>query len=122
MPEILALISHYTDRPDMFLTEVERHDPGFIKRMNASLKARSEKFRESRYNFGHRQAYASLALRIIAALAFIFLIGVAVYEANGFWTIIALVIAYSVSQGGPGGFLKIQGQALGVDDTAMHPD
>jgi hypothetical protein len=33
--EIAAQLNHYTDRPDLFLEAIERHDPGFIKKMNA---------------------------------------------------------------------------------------
>ncbi len=36
LPSIPALVSDYTNRPDLFLAEVERHDPGFIMRMNQS--------------------------------------------------------------------------------------
>lgn len=30
----LAQVSNYTNRPDLLIAEIEKHDPGFIKRMN----------------------------------------------------------------------------------------
>jgi hypothetical protein len=36
--EIAAQLNHFTDRPDLFLEAIEKHDPGFIKKMNAKLR------------------------------------------------------------------------------------
>lgn len=104
---ILALISNYTNRPDLFLSEVEKHDPGFIKRMNALAEQHAQKLRRGKYRFGEFQAYVSLSLSFFAAIFTMLFIYLAVVNNNGFWTIIALVIFYAVSQGGRGGFLRI---------------
>ena len=105
---ILALVRNYTNRPDLFLAEVEKHDPGFINRMNESAAAHSARFRESRFSFGERQAYTSLVFRVVAVVV---VLGALAYEVvaggAGFWTIIALAIFYAVTQGGNSGFLKI---------------
>lgn len=104
---ILALISNYTDRPDLLIAEVEKHDPGFIKRMNQSAEAHAERLREGKYHFGKYQAYATLGIQILAAFVVLGLFTLAIWKSAGFWTIIALVIAYSVTQSGVAGFTKI---------------
>ncbi len=55
--DVLALIANYTERPDLLLEVVEKHDPGFIKRMNQNAEAGAVEFRKSRFNFGRFQAY-----------------------------------------------------------------
>lgn len=104
---IFALISSYTDRPDLLIAEIEKHDPGFIKRMNASAEAHSERIRKEKYNFGKRQAYVSLVVSVLAAVVVLFLLGVAIFKELGFWSIIGLVVFYAVSQGGYSGFTRI---------------
>ena len=65
----LALVSNFTERPDLLIAEVEKHDPGFIKRMNGSAQSHSERFREVGFKFGRRQAYMSLTVQVIAAVS-----------------------------------------------------
>ena len=87
LPSILALISNYTDRPDLFLAEVEKHDPGFTKRMNSSAERHSEQLRVGKYHFGKRQAYAALGVSALAAIAILAILAIAVWKGQGFWTI-----------------------------------
>ena len=70
---ILALIENYTNRPDLFLSEVEKFDPGFTKRFNESAHAHSEQLRNGKYRFGKWQAYTSLGLQSLSIII-IFLI------------------------------------------------
>lgn len=49
--DIAAQINQYTDRPDLFLEAIERHDPGFIKGMNDEAREFSRKNRLSRFYF-----------------------------------------------------------------------
>ncbi|WP_156783363.1 hypothetical protein [Roseovarius nubinhibens] len=104
----IALISQYTERPDLLLETLEKNDPGFIKRMNAKAEERSERMSEARFRFGGIQAYSSLAVSVIAALV---LLGLTVYmvvnEIASFWAIIALIVFYAVSQSGPSGFFEL---------------
>lgn len=104
---ILALVDNYTDRPDLLVAEIERHDPGFVKRMNASSEAHSESYRTERLTFGKNQAYVALGVAAVAALAILVFVGIAVVRGAGFWTIIALAVFYAVTQGGPGGFARL---------------
>ena len=106
-PSILALISNYTDRPDLFLAEVEKHAPGFTKRMNASAERHSEQLRQGKYDFGKRQAYVALSVSALSAGAILFILGLAVWKAQGFWAIIGLAAFYAVTQGGSFGFSQI---------------
>jgi hypothetical protein len=106
-PSILALISNYTDRPDLFLAEVEKHDPGFTKRMNASAERHSEQLRQGKYDFGKRQAYVALAVSALSAGAILIILGLSVWKGQGFWAIIGLAAFYAVTQGGSFGFSQI---------------
>lgn len=104
----LALISNYTERPDLFLAEVEKHDPGFVAKMNKDSQERAEINESARFKFSRTQAYTSLALLFGAGAAIIITIVVATLQ-NGasFWQIIALGIVFAITQGGSFGFEKI---------------
>lgn len=106
--EIVAQINKYTDRPDLFLETLERHDPGFIRRMNSEAETFSKKGRTARFNFGRFQAYTALFVSVAAALV---CLGALVYmiEKNifSFWNIIGLAIFYAITQGGTRGFVSL---------------
>lgn len=104
---LVALVSQYTERPDLFLSEIEKHDPGFIARMNKAVEEHATQFRAGRYKFGQFQAYASLIVAVLAALIVLGTIIYAVSLGAGFFTILALVICYAVTQGGSRGFGRI---------------
>ena len=105
---ILALVRNYTNRPDLFLSEVEKHDPGFIKQINRSSAAHSARLREGKFNFGKWQAYTSLGIRVFAAVVVLVILAYAVIAGSaGFFTIIALAIFYAVTQSGMSGFSGI---------------
>lgn len=106
--DVLAIISHYTDRPDLLLEVLEKHDPGFIKRMNQNAEASAAEFRQSRFRFGRFQAYTTLAVQVTAALAILGLVGFALLNNTlNFWLLIAFAVFYAVAQGGRGGFMEI---------------
>lgn len=106
--EIAAQINQYTDRPDLFLETIEKHDPGFIKKMNDSARLYSKRSREQRFRFGKIQSYTALSLSLIAALIICAALVLMIYlgYAN-FWTIVGLAIFYAVTQGGSRGFGSI---------------
>lgn len=119
---LLALVRNYTNRPDLFLSEVEKHDPGFIKRMNESFAAHSARLREGKFNFGERQAYTSLGIRVFAAVVVLGVFAYAVIAGSaGFLTIIALAIFYAVTQSGISGFSGIA-SALSKAVTRLRKD
>lgn len=104
----IALISQYTERPDLLIETLERHDPGFVRRMNEKAEARSDKMNNARFLFGGFQAYSGLAVSIIAAITMLGLVSYMVIAGQAsFWIIIALIAFYAVSQGGPSGFLEL---------------
>lgn len=103
----LAFVSNYTERPDLFLSEVEKHDPGFTKRMNEDAQRRSERTAEARFKFGRVQAYTALGLSAIAAAVVLGAVIIAVWFGAGFWTIFALALFYAITQGGTFGFERI---------------
>jgi hypothetical protein len=106
--DVLAIISNYTERPDLLLEVVEKHDPGFIKRMNQNAEKYAEEFRQSRFRFGRSQAYATLAVQVIAALAILFFIWTALdQKLLNFWMLLGFAVIYAVAQGGRSGFLEI---------------
>lgn len=104
---LIALVSSYTDRPDLLIAEIEKHDPGFVKRMNASSEAHAEEQRAARFKFGKFQAYTSLGVAVFAAVALIAALFYAIYKEQGFWTIAGIFLFYAVTQGGPAGFTRI---------------
>ena len=75
--------------------------------MNASAERHSEQLRQGKYDFGKRQAYVALGVSGVAALAILFIVGLAVWKGQGFWTIIGLAVLYAVTQGGSFGFSQI---------------
>ncbi|MBO9589569.1 MFS transporter [Devosia sp.] len=106
--EIAAQINQYTDRPDLLLEVIEKHDPGFIKEMNAEARDFSRKSRNSRFEFGRFQAYGSTILAMCVAVAIIALLfTLAIMGMLDFWQILGLAIFYAVTQSGPSGFIKV---------------
>jgi len=103
----LAQVSNYTDRPDLFIAEIEKHDPGFIKRMNAASEENATTQRNERFSFGKRQAYSGLVISVIAAVSLLLIVAIAVWKGQGFWNIIALALLYAITQGGTSGFSRL---------------
>jgi len=104
---LLALVNNYTDRPDLLIAEIEKHDPGFVKRMNEAAEKDSAVSRAARFKFGKWQAYASLGVSVIAALALIGAVFYAISQGHGFGTLIALGAFYAITQGGSRGFSRL---------------
>lgn len=106
---ILALISNYTERPDLLIAEIEKHDPGFVKKMNQRAEAISEETRKVRFEFSKIQAYATLFVQCLSALVVLYLFYILVSSegTSKFWPIIGLTLFYAVSQGGKSGFMAI---------------
>ena len=105
---ILALAQQYTERPDLFLDAIEKHDPGIVKRVNQRIEENSTRTHKSRFYFNLIQASISLITQVGVALFILFCIYLVVdRNDNGFWLIIALVVFFAISQGGKGGFLSI---------------
>lgn len=105
---ILALVAQFSDRPDLLLETLEKHDPGFIKRMNEEVERAAQEELPSRNRFAKIQAYTSLGVSVTAALAVLGITtAMVVMGTAGFWNIIGMVIFYAVSQSGPGGFMRI---------------
>lgn len=107
--DILAHIGdHYTERPDLLIKSLEEFDPGFVKRMNAAAEESAKAYRASRFAFGKNQAYVSLLIQVIAALAVLFMTGLMViYNTINFFHIMGFAAFYAVTQGGRSGFLEI---------------
>lgn len=104
----LALVSNYTDRPDLLIAEIERHDPGFVRRMNANAEMNAQQQRASRFRFGQFQAYVSAGLAVIAALSVLTIGGLLAWKGSaGFGSLLGLAILYAVTQGGSSGFAKV---------------
>lgn len=102
---LLAEVRNYTDRPDLFLETVERHDPGFIKRLNEGAEQHAKKLRHSTFNFGRFQAYTVLLVQVALSFATIGVLAMAViYNQAGASTIISLGIVLAIILSGPSGF------------------
>ncbi len=120
---LLAQVSNYTNRPDLFLETIEKHDPGFIKRMNADAEQFNKKARGSMFKFGKIQAYTGLIISVVAAVALLGIIVSAVFVKNiGFMQILALGIVYAISQAGTSGFANIAGQVAKIAGKGEKSD
>lgn len=113
--DIAAQITQYTDRPDLFLEAIERHDPGFIKSINDEAREFSRKFRRSRFRFGRFQAYSALLMALCAAGLVLYII----YDLSQrglltFWALLGLGIFYAITQSGASGFVKIASQIADI--------
>jgi len=105
---IVALITEYTERPDLLIDAIERHDPGFIKKMNDLSLERNERSYESRFKFGEKQAYRGMYQSEIAAIAvFIALFALIFTKQISLFNFLGLGIFYAITQGGEFGFHKI---------------
>lgn len=104
----IALISQYTERPDLLIDALEKNDPGFVHRMNKSSERRAEAMSNARFRFGGIQAYVGLAISALAAISTLGFIGYSVINGTASFGVFAsLTIFYAVSQGGPSGFVAI---------------
>lgn len=113
--DIAAQITHYTDRPDLLLEVIEKHDPGFIKGMNEEAREFSKTYRESRFRFGRFQSYASAIIAFIVALVIVFIIySLAMKGDLTAWHLVGFAIFYAVTQSGPSGFMKVVSQIVGI--------
>ena len=106
---IQALVQNYTNRPDLLIAEIEKHDPGFVSRMNESSLAHSGRQRQDKLTFAKLQAYTALLLQVAAGLALLASMSYAVISEHGglLWTAIGLALFYGVAQSGSSGFSKI---------------
>ena len=76
--------------------------------MNQNAEAGAAEFRQSRFRFGRFQAYTTLFLQVIAAVATLGFVGFALWKGIlSFWLLIAFAVFYAVAQGGRGGFVEI---------------
>lgn len=103
----LAQVSNYTDRPDLLIAEIEKHDPGFVKRMNAASERDASQRRDARFKFGKIQAYSGLAVSVISAVSLLVIIGIAVWFDRGFWSIVGLGLVFAITQSGSHGFSRL---------------
>lgn len=120
----IALISQYTERPDLLIGELEKHDPGFTKRMNEQAEQRATRMSNARFWFGGVQAYLGLGVSVLAALVTLGLVAYAVvYGQPTFWLIISLAVFYAITQGGPSGFEELcRGVAAFFRKDGNRPD
>ena len=82
--------------------------------MNQNAESGAAEFRKSRFNFGRAQAYTTLGVQVVAALAIMFFLYKAlVLGALNFWMILGFAVFYAVAQGGRHGFIEV---AKGVKD------
>ena len=103
----LAQVSNYTDRPDLLIAEIEKHDSGFVKRMNAASERDASQRRDARFKFGKIQAYSGLAVSVISAVSLLVIIGIAVWFDRGFWSIVGLGLVFAITQSGSHGFSRL---------------
>ncbi len=108
--EILTIIANIPEQTHLNFEVLEKHDPGFIKRMNKRMEAEAEILRPARFRFGEIMAYTGLAVKTIIALIICPLLMYLVITSDTgakFWLIIALTILFAVSQSGNSGFTEI---------------
>ena len=94
------LVQNFPENPAEVLDGLEKHDPGFTKRMIKRNEEFDKQEREVRFAFGKWQAYTTLALKSICVVGAVLAIFLAIYQNAGFLYIIALAIFLAVAQGG----------------------
>lgn len=105
---LLAEVKNYTDRPDLFLETIERHDPGFIQRFNRDAESHAKKLQNSTSNFGRFQAYTVLLVQVALSFSVIAILALSViYNEAGSGTIISLGVVLAIILSGPSGFTNI---------------
>ncbi|MGU9962785.1 MAG: hypothetical protein ACNYPD_01630 [Candidatus Halichondribacter symbioticus] len=108
--EMLTIIANIPEQTHLTLEVLEKHDPGFIKRMNKRMEEEAEISRPARFRFGEIMAYTGLAVKTIIALIICPLLMYLVITSDTgakFWLIIALTVLFAVSQSGNSGFAEI---------------
>lgn len=99
--QIYQHFADYTERPDILIDALEKHDKGFVKKLNRITLDDLEKDKNDRFLFSKRQAYISLGISSIAAIA---LLGLAFYMVFkgiiGFLPFLGLAVFYAVTQSG----------------------
>ena len=105
---INALVNAYTERPDLLIDALEKHDPGFVQTMNEDARDKANRFHESKFKFGERQAYASMGIGIATPVAIFGAIFYLIYLGKlTFWLLVGFLLFFAVTQGGLSGFHKI---------------
>lgn len=109
--EIVAQINQYTDRPDLLIEVIEKHDPGFIRSMNEESRTFARKARDSKFNFGRAQAYTSLGVQVVAACVVLYVLYLmATTNHLTVWLLVGFGILFAITQSGMSGFLKVISQ------------
>lgn len=124
---IRALIQNFSDGTADTLEAIEKHDPGFIKRYVRQIETFAKKSHEERESFAKFQAYGNWFLKIIAAIFIFYMVWYVITLELGAWanfsTLIALVIFYSITQGGSAVWRRIaEALANRINPKHMPPD
>lgn len=109
--EIIAQINQYTERPDLLIDAIERHDPGFVKQLNKEGREFSRRERNSRFHFARIQAYASLILHWITTVFILVIALLAVIKGYASLPVlVGIAILFAVNRAGVSGAMKIVDQ------------
>ena len=101
----IANIAQFNERPDLMITLIEEHNPGFIKRTTDNIEIFDQEFRQKRFKFGDKQAYTSLIVRWIGIVICSIFSGFVIwFDIVGFWNTTLIILILAGTQSGFSGF------------------
>ena len=114
----IVQINDFTQNPDLFIETLEKHDPGFIKKVNSITIENAKQDQDFRNKFGKFQAWISLFIAsTMAYLSFgILIILIMVHQFN-LLNCIGVGFIYAVTQGKSRAFYLVIEKAFALIES-----
>ncbi|XDZ65121.1 hypothetical protein AB8880_09310 [Alphaproteobacteria bacterium LSUCC0684] len=111
------ILAQYQERSDLLIEALEKHDPGFVQRMNKMTEEKTARSHESILRFHERQAYVIIVLSVVGVVFLLGLFAVLALQGNIDFTVgLLIIILISVIQSGPGGLMAIASAVVRLID------
>jgi len=102
------ILAQHQERPDLLIEALEKHDPGFVQRINKLTEEKTARSNDSILRFHERQAYAIVAISVVGVVFLLGLFAVLAYQGKIDFTLgLLTIILISVIQSGPSGLMAI---------------
>jgi|GEM_PF-6736184 len=111
------ILAQYQERPDLLIEALEKHDPGFVQRMNKLTEERTARSSDATLRFQEWQAYFIIGLSVLGVCFLLGLFSVLAYQGKINLTVgLLIIILISVIQSGPSGLMAISGAVVRLID------
>jgi len=92
----------------LLIEALEKHDPGFVRRMNKLTEKKTAQSNDSILKFHERQAYFIIGLSVFGVCFLLALFGILAYQEKMNLTVgFLIIVLISVIQSGPSGLMAI---------------